>query len=97
MPSEVQFFDARAYFKSNESEHACRPKRQTTGTQPSVCIFVRLKHLKCYTRLLLSTWISLLKSKYHLTCLTKFRNSYRAFQRAQQDSSSLSNSMPAKA
>ena len=36
------------------------------------------------------------EGKYHLTCLTKFRNSYRAFQRAQKDSSSSCNSMQAK-
>ena len=27
-----------------------------------------------------------IEGKYHLTCLTKFRNCYRAFQRAQKDS-----------
>ena len=37
------------------------------------------------------------EGKYHLTCLNKFCNSYRAFQHAQKYSSSLSNSMQAKA
>ena len=34
-----------------------------------------------------------IEGKYHLTCLTKFRNCYHAFQCAQKDSPSLSNSI----
>ncbi len=37
------------------------------------------------------------EGKYHLTCSTKFRNSYHSFQRAQYNSSSLFNSTQAKA
>ena len=37
------------------------------------------------------------EGKYHLTCSTKFHISYHSFQRAQNNSSSLSNSMQAKA
>ena len=107
--------------KSKESEHACRPKCQTTGTQPTVCIFCTSETSEmlhenttfnmdksakemavemCDSKLLvkLSGGVDLVatEGKYHLTCLIKFRNSYCAFQCAQKDSSSLSNSMQAK-
>ncbi len=108
--------------KSNESERACRPKRQTTCTQPIVCMFCESessemlheistfnmdKSVKdmavetCDSELLvkLSGGVDVVatEGKYHLTCSTKFHISYRSFQRAQNNSSSLSNSMQAKA
>ena len=103
--------------KSNESEHDCLPKRQTTGTQLTVCIicesetseklheittFNMDKSVKdwqgrCDSKLLVKLSggvdLVLIEGKYHLMCLTKFRNCYRAFQHAQKDSPSLSNSM----
>ena len=108
--------------KSKESEHAGRSKRQTVGTQPTVCIFcesetsemlheittfnmeksvketaVEMFDSKLLVKLSGDVDLVATEGKYHLTCLTKFRNSYRAFQRPPKDSSSLSNSMQAKA